>query len=43
MPFMPFSWANPQYLLVGPSTLHITCIGLALLGEVIFTFKNRKV
>jgi hypothetical protein len=43
-PFSPFSQRNPCYLLIGPVTLHLSCIVLGVLGAwYIAVYSVRKV
>jgi hypothetical protein len=41
-PFMPFSAANPFYLLIGPGTLHLVCFVLGLIGALHIASRNRR-
>jgi hypothetical protein len=41
-PLVPFSAANPLYLLVGPGTLHSVCLILGLVGAFYIALRNRN-
>ena len=41
-PLMPFSAANPLYLLIGPVTLHLVCLILGVCGALYIASRNRN-
>ena len=41
-PLMPFSDANPLYMMVGPGTLHLICLIFGLAGAFCIARRNRS-